>query len=130
MTVYKVLGFVNIALVVVVTSQYWVRKLNQWFFHQKGEGYTKLMKVLRALHKPAAVALLIVILAHGWLALGRFTLHTGVVAGIAFFVTALFGLLFYLLHKKGLLQWHRALALTAVLLAVVHLLFPWLLSGF
>ena len=46
---YKFFGFLNIALVVVVTSPYWVRKLNQWFFHSKGPGYNKLMKVLRLL---------------------------------------------------------------------------------
>lgn len=130
MAIYKVLGFLNIALLVVVTSQYWVRKLNQWFFHSKAPAYLKLMKVLRACHKPAAVALLASVVVHGWLAMGALTLHTGTVAAAFFFLTALFGLLFYLLHKKGLLQWHRALALISVLLVAVHLLFPWLLSGF
>ena len=127
---YKFLGFLNIALIVLITAPYWVRKLNQWFFHSKSGRYTKLMKGLRACHKPAAVVLLISILAHGWLALGAFSLHTGTVAAASFLLTALFGLLFYLLHKKGLLQWHRALALISVLLVCIHLLFPWLLSGF
>lgn len=127
---YKVLGFLNIALLVIVLSPYCVRKLNQWFIHSQKPGFTKLMKVLRTLHKPAAAALLISIVVHGWLALGRLQLHTGTVAAASFFVTALFGLLFYLLHKKGLLQWHRALALTSVLLVGVHLLFPWLFSRF
>lgn len=127
---YKVLGFINIALLVLVTAQYWVRRANQWFFHRKGPAFQKLMKVLRACHKPAAVALLISIGVHGWLALGALRLHTGTVAAASFLATALLGLLFYLLHKKGLLQWHRALALTSVLLVCVHLLFPSLLSRF
>ena len=126
---YKVFAYINIALVVLVTAQYWVRKLNQWFFHSKSPKYAKLMKVLRACHKPAAVALLASIVIHGWLAMGAITLHTGTVAAACFFVTALFGLLFYLLHKKRLLQFHRLLALLSVLLVAVHLLFPWLLSG-
>lgn len=125
---YKVLGFVNIALLAVVLSQYCARKINQWFVHSKGPGFQKLMRVLRALHKPAAVLLLISIVAHGWLALGAFRLHTGTIAAIFFFITALFGLLFYALHKAGLLKWHRALALVSVLLAAIHLLFPSLLS--
>lgn len=127
---YKVLGFLNIALLVLVTAPYWVRRLNQWVFHSKSAGYQKLMKVLRALHKPTALVLLISIIAHGWLALGSFQLHTGTIAAIFFLLTALFGLLFYFLHKAGLLKVHRALALVSVLLVIVHLLFPWLLSSF
>lgn len=127
---YKILGFVNIGLLVLVTAPFWVRKLNQWFFHSKSPRFAKLMKVLRACHKPAAAALIVSIVAHGWLALGSLTLHTGTVAAVSFLITGLLGLLFYLLHKKGLLQWHRAFALISILLVCVHLIFPWLLSGF
>jgi len=119
--VYKVFGFINIALVVLATSPYWVRKLNQWFFHRKGPGFTKLMKVLRVAHKPLAVALLASIVVHGWLAVGAVRLNTGTLAGSLFIITAVFGLLFYLMHKLPLLKWHRALALVAVLAMAVHL---------
>lgn len=124
---YKILGVANIVLIVAVTSQYWTRKLNQCFFHRKSAGAAKLRKVLHTCHKPTAVLLLISIFVHGWLAMGALTLHTGTVAAVSFLLTALLGLLFWRLHKKEMLQWHRALALVSILLVVVHLLFPWLL---
>ena len=126
---YKVLGFINIGLLVIVLCPFIFRKMKQWFIHSKSPKYAKFMKALRLIHKPAALLLLASIFVHGWLALGALSLHTGTVAAASFVVTALFGLLFYLLHKKRLLQFHRLLALLSVLLVAVHLLFPWLLSG-
>lgn len=121
---YKFLGFVNIVLVVVIVSPYLLRKLNQWFFHTKSASFTKTQKVLRTVHKPAAALLLISIAVHGWLALGALRLHTGTVAGIFFLLTAVLGLLFYLMHKANLLKWHRTLALVAVITAIIHLVAP------
>ena len=125
----KFLGYLNIGLLAVVLAPYLVRKLNQWFIHSKGPGFGKLMKVLRALHKPAAVLLVASVVLHGWLALGGFRLHTGTVAAVGLLLTALCGLLFYLLRKPPLLVAHRVLALVSVVLIAVHLLFPSLLSG-
>lgn len=124
---YKVFGYLNILLVVLITAPYWTRKLNQWFFHSKSKAYQKLQRTLRSIHKPAAAVLLISIIVHGYLALRSFRLHTGTIVGIAFILTALFGLIFYLTKKLPFLKVHRALALVAVLLVVVHLLFPSLL---
>lgn len=124
---YKLFGLLNIALVVVLLSPFVARHINQGFIHSNSAGFGKLMKILRALHKPAALLLLASIVVHGWLALGALRLHTGTLAGAAFFITALLGLLFFLLHKAGLLKAHRAMALVAVLMTAVHLLFPWLI---
>ena len=121
---YKFLGYLNIALIVVITAPYWLRKLNEWFFHTKKPGFQKLLKGLRRLHKPLALLLLVDVALHGYLALGGFRWHTGTVAALGFLLTALFGLLFYLRKKPALLKWHKALALLSVLLVAIHLLWP------
>ncbi|MFV0414372.1 MAG: hypothetical protein ACK5L3_14095, partial [Oscillospiraceae bacterium] len=107
---------------------YLLRKLNQWFFHSKSALYFRSIKFLRTLHKPVGAILLVVIAVHGWLALGSFTFHTGTFAAIAFLLTGLLGLLFFLRKKPGLVKAHRIFALCSVLLVAFHLAAPWALS--
>lgn len=124
---YKVFGYLNIVLLVVITSPYWLRKLNEWFFHSKSKRYFAWQRALRAIHKPLAVLLLVTVAVHGYLALRGFRLHTGTIAAISLLLTALFGFIFYLSKKVRILKGHRALALLSVLLVAVHLLWPNLL---
>lgn len=123
-----VLGWVNIALLAVITSPLWLRKLNQWIFHIPMKKLGKVLKVLRAIHKPLGIALVVMIPVHGFLQLGGLRLHTGTVAWAAGLAVVCVGLLYFFLRKPALLKTHRWLALAFVALAVVHLLFPWLLS--
>ncbi len=129
---YKFFGWLNVALLAVVLSQYVARVLNAHVFHAKGKGFQRLMKVLRIAHKPAAAALIVSMLIHGWLALGGLRLHTGTVLAASLLVTAAFGLAFYLTKKRhrGLLMAHKGFALFTVLMVVVHLLIPNLFSYF
>ena len=125
---YEFLGFVNLILLGILVTPYVLRKLNGWFFHTKSPAYFKVLKAFKAIHRPLALALLVVVVIHGWLALGSLTLHTGTVAAAVFILTAVLGLSFYLLKKPNLLKTHRVFALLAVLLVAFHLLFPWALS--
>lgn len=121
---YAILGLISAFLIILITSPYWVRMLCTKVFHVKGTGYLKTLKVLKAIHKPAALALLVIAAFHGYVALGALRLHTGPFAWLGFFVTAILGLLFFLKKKPKLLKAHRTAALVAILLVLVHLLFP------
>lgn len=121
---YQVLGLVNVALLVGLLAPYCLRKLNAWFFHFKGLGYRKTMKALRIAHKPMGIALAVVALLHGFLALGGLRPHTGSITWVFVLATACLGGAFYKLRKAGLLKTHRVLALLVVLLAAVHILWP------
>lgn len=125
---YGVLGWLNIALLAVITSPLWLRKLNGWVFHIPMKKFGRVLKVLRTLHKPLGIALVVIIPIHGFLALGGIRLHTGTVAWAAGLAVVCVGLLYFFLRKPALLKTHRWLALAFVALAVVHLLFPWALS--
>lgn len=121
---YAILGILSVVLAIIITSPYLIRSLNTKFFHIKGSGYTKTLKTLRTIHKPAGAILLIIALIHGYLALGTFRIHSGQLVWLAFFATAILGLLFFLKRKPALLKAHRTAALVAVILIVVHLVFP------
>ncbi|MFH1511968.1 MAG: hypothetical protein ABIG45_01305 [Bacillota bacterium] len=121
---YVWLGWLNVAFLAVMTAPYWLRFLNQRTLRLKGGAYGKTIKVLRALHKPLGVAVVLIAAVHGYLALGAFRLHTGTILGTSVLLTALFGLSFYLAKKKFLFTWHKRLALLSILLLLVHLLFP------
>lgn len=128
---YKVFGIINIVLIVVVTAPYWLRILNTKVLHIKKPWFQKLLKILRPLHKVLAVALLISIGIHGYLALGgELRLHTGLLAGIGFLFTVILGIMYYYLRKPVLLKAHRICVLVSIILVAIHLLFPNLLSAF
>lgn len=121
---YRILGILNVALLVVITSPYWLRRLGQLFFPKKKLASTRLMKVLRAAHKPLGVCLLLIALAHGYLALGAPRLHTGTLAGIMVLSTVVLGILFYRKKKAVFFKWHKRAALLTALLTLLHLLVP------
>lgn len=126
---YQILGYVNVALLVIITAPYWLKKLNLWLFHWKGKAYQQAIKFLRKLHKPLGIALVLLAILHGYLALGTFRLHTGSLAWIMLLITAVFGGAFYRLKKAPLFKWHKAFALIVVLFTALHLLLPGLLSA-
>ena len=121
---YKILGIINVALILVITAPYWLRRLGKRFFPKRKIASTKLMKVLRSVHKPFGVCLLLITLIHGYLALGALRLHTGTLAGIMVLATVVLGLLFYKKKKAVFLKWHKRAALLMVLLTLLHLFVP------
>lgn len=121
---YKILGIINVALILVITAPYWLRRLGQRFFPKRKIASTKLMKVLRAVHKPFGICLLLITLMHGYLALGSFRLHTGTLVGIMVLATVVLGLLFYRKKKAVFFKWHKRAALLMVLLTLLHLFLP------
>lgn len=121
---YRILGWLNIVLLVAVTAPYWVRRLGQWLFPGKRAAIARWIKPLRAVHKPLGLALVVLALVHGYMALGALRLHTGSLVWLLVLATAALGILFYRKKKAPLFRWHKRLALITVLLTVVHLVFP------
>jgi hypothetical protein len=121
---YVFLGWLNIGLLVVMTSPFWLRFLNERTLRLKGGAYGKSIRFLRAIHKPLGVAIIVIALIHAYLAWGTLRLHTGFILWLSVFVAALLGASFYYIKKKPLFVWHRRVVLLAFLLLLVHLLFP------
>ena len=121
---YRFLGWLNVALLVVMTSPYWLRFLNNHLLHSKSAFYRKTVKLLRSIHKPLGAAVILVALIHGYLALGAFRLHTGTLLGIAVVLTAILGATFFISKKRTAFVWHKRMVLIALLLLLLHLLFP------
>ncbi len=121
---YVFLGLLNIVLLAVMTSPFWLRFLNDHTLHLKGGRFGKVIKFLRAIHKPLGVVILIVAAIHGYLALGTIRLHTGILVFLAILVTATLGGSFYLLKKRSLFLWHRRMVLVVLFFLLIHLIFP------
>jgi hypothetical protein len=121
---YVFLGWFTIALLLVMTAPFWLRFLNKHVLHLKGGAYGKTIKTLRTIHKPLGVAIAVVALVHGYLALGALRLHTGSLLWLAVLVTAVLGVLFYYFKKKPLFAWHKRMVLVVLFLLLVHLIFP------
>ena len=129
---YAVIGWFNVAFVVIMTAPFWLRLVNKHAFQNKNKALAKLAKLLRTVHKPLGIAIVVLAVVHGILALGALRLHTGTIAGIMLIITAVLGGSFYGLKKKPVLIAHRTMALLFALLVLVHLIFPsaiWSLFG-
>lgn len=121
---YKVLGIITVIVLVLVTAPYWLRLLNKHLLHLPPKRLTPVMKVLRAMHKPLGIALLLIAAIHGYLALRALRWHTGTLVFLAFAATVSLGIAFYRKKKPALFKWHKRLALVSVLLVLLHLIFP------
>lgn len=121
---YAILGWINVGLVVILLLPFAMQNINKLFLKKKEGTYVKLTKSLRKAHRYLGIPLLASILAHGFLALGSFRLHTGTVLGLTAGIVAVFGLIFILLKKKWAFKTHKTLAIIFVLLLALHLLFP------
>ncbi len=119
---YRLFGWINVALVVLMISPFFVRWLNKKYI-KNDMLKTQLFKY-RIFHKVFGVLLLASIITHAILALGTWQWHTGTVLGITAVVTALAAVSFYTFKKKWLFVLHRVLAALLILLLLVHLIFP------
>jgi len=124
MDIYRLLGWFNVVLIAVMTAPYWLRFLNNHTFHLKGGAYAKTVKVLRAVHKPLGVFILLIALVHGYLAWGTLRLHTGTFVWLSVLITAILGLLFFLTKKNALFVWHKRMVLVIIAVLLIHLFFP------
>jgi hypothetical protein len=132
---YGIAGWINVALIVMITSPFWLRALNTYLIKSKSKAFLKTLAFLRKLHKPLGGVLLVWALYHGYIAWGRLypgvvfpPLHTGMLVWLACAVTAVLGLTFYLTKKKVFFKAHKIAALSILITLAVHRLFPYLIS--
>ncbi len=121
---YAVLGWLNVGFIAVMTAPYWLRFINNHTLHLKGGLYAKTIKVLRTVHKPLGAAVLLIMLIHGYLALGALRLHTGTITGVLLLLTAMLGSVFFFTKKKAAFVWHKRMVGLLVIFIAIHLLFP------
>ncbi len=126
---FQVLGWVNVALLVILYIPYVGTRMNRLWFGGKNESLKSIVRTLRMLHKPAGFALVLVALYHGYLALGRVMLHTGTVLFVFAAITATLGFAFWRIKDKKIFQSHKFFALITGVLFLLHWLAPGALRG-
>lgn len=123
---YRTLGYITLALLVIVTAPYWLRTLNSWTIKTKDKRFLNFLKFLRSIHKPLGIVLAAVALWHGYeiLLKYQFRLHTGVIAYAGFVLTAILGILHWRRKDKRIFKGHRTMAAISAALVALHLLWP------
>lgn len=120
---YRLLGYLTLFLLVVVTAPYWLRTLNNWTIKTKSKSFLNLIKFLRKLHKPLGILLAVMAAWHGYV-IFWLNLHTGLLAFGAFIITALLGVYHWRKKDKHVFKAHKTMALLSALLVALHLLWP------
>ena len=121
---YALVGWLNVIVFLIILSPYVLNLLNRKVLKTKNKSFFKVVKFLRKLHKPFGIALIVLGIVHGYMALRGFRLHTGSLFYIAILATGVLGGSFYRLKKKELFVWHKRLAAVAVVLFLIHFFFP------
>ncbi|MEN1759628.1 hypothetical protein [Anoxynatronum sibiricum] len=122
MAQWQIMGWVNVALVVIMGTIYPLK--------QKMKSNKKLIpiyRVVRVVHPVIGVAMILIGLLHGSMVLGQLRLHSGSLVLLTLIVMALVALAG---SKLAVLRkiWrpiHRGLGIVLVLLLLAHLTFPW-----
>lgn len=121
---YALVGWLNVIVFLIILSPYLLNLLNTKVLKTKNKTFFKVVKFLRKLHKPFGIALIVMGIVHGYMALRGFRLHTGSLFYIAILATGVLGGSFYRLKKKELFVWHKRLAAVVVVLFLIHFFFP------
>lgn len=121
---FRFLGWVTLVLLVVMISPFILRLLHSKVFKSKSKGLLKVIKGLRAIHKPLGLALVLLGAVHGFGMLGRFRLHTGSLTLMSMVLTGVLGVAFWKKKDKRALQGHRVMSLVSVILLLIHLFWP------
>lgn len=122
-SLYGFLGYVSVFTMVLLLLPLPLRILNKKLFHGN-KSVNKVIRTLKKYHRPLGTVLLLVSIAHGYLIMGGFRLHTGSILYLAIVLSALSGMIFYKKKKKHWLQIHKFLCVLTVLLLGVHYFFP------
>jgi cytochrome b561 len=125
---YRILGWINITLLVLILTQFLLNYTNRKFIKTDNKTFKKFQKIFKTIHKPLGLALAVLAPIHGYMALGGFRLHTGSLLYLSLIITATLGGSFYRLRKKVLFLWHKRIAGLTVLLLLIHIFFPDALS--
>ncbi len=121
---YSLAGWLNHLVLLIILGPYILNSLNRKYLKTKNKSFLNLVKILRKIHKPLGLVLIVLGASHGYMALGGFRLHTGTLFYISILITGSLGGAFHRLKKKILFVWHRRMALITALLFLLHFFFP------
>lgn len=111
----------------ILVLPYLLKRLNKYIksaTKSKKNRYTKTIKLLRKVHKPLGLSLIIVPLIHGYMALGALRLHTGLILYLSALITAALGGTFFRTKRKVFFTWHKRMAFITVLFFLLHFFYP------
>lgn len=121
---YSTVGWLSLVVFLIILGPYLLNLLNRKVLKTKNKTFFKIIKFLRSLHKPLGIALIILGIIHGYMALRGFRLHTGTLFYFSILITGVLGGSFYRLKKRELFVWHKRMAAITVLLFLLHFFFP------
>ncbi|WP_425538691.1 hypothetical protein [Microaceticoccus formicicus] len=125
---YSIFGWISAGILGILLLPFILLRLNKYIFKTKSKAFFNSIIVLRRLHKPLGVLFLAAALYHGYLILGRITLHTGTVLYSILILTAVFGGGYYRTKNSNFLKLHRLFAASALVMFLVHFFYPYAFS--
>lgn len=110
---YSVLGYISVFLLLLLLLPMPLRLLNKKYF-KSNKRIAWAIRLLKKNHRIIGILLLVVSLAHGYLAMGGFRLHTGSILYLGILLVSLSGMYFIIKKKKSALKIHRFLSFAVI----------------
>ena len=125
---YSFFGWLSAGILLVLILPFLLIRINKYTIKTRDKNFFNLVKILRSLHKPLGVLFLATAFYHGYLVLGRITLHTGTVLFLSILLAAVLGGTYFRTKNKTVLIAHRFFALASVVLFMIHFFYPYAFS--
>ena len=119
---FKFLGWVNIALLVLVISHFILRRVNKYGFKNKGKLLRRIATSMSKVHPYIVGLLLVTAFLHGYNLAGGIRLHSGFIAFAVILLQSGFGILVKYVKKKPVLIIHRITGLLLVVSVFIHVI--------
>ena len=122
MAQWQYLGWLNVVLVILMGAIYPVKEMMK-----TNKKLIPVYRKMRVIHPVVGVLMIVVGLIHGYMALGRITLHSGSLILVALIAMALVALAGQKIKafRKDWRKVHRALGVLVFILVLAHLISPW-----
>ncbi|MGM0640288.1 MAG: hypothetical protein ACQESN_02545 [Thermotogota bacterium] len=130
MDLYAVLGWINVVLVSISLSYYFVKfyfKKHNFKTKESKIKFAQVIKKISRYHRINGVIILIIATIHAYLILGTiFYWHTGLILFLAIFLNLVVFILGKMKLLKKWLVFHRYIAILIFVFLIIHLTNPWL----
>jgi cytochrome b561 len=121
---YEILGWINAILLLFMATMFPIRYLIK---NKHNKNVIPIYRVFRKLHPLVGILIIVIGMIHGYLALGRFKIHSGSILITAIVISAIIAYskdkIKYL--KRNWRNIHKILGILIIFLFVMHLTFPY-----
>jgi hypothetical protein len=118
----RFLAFVNVSLLVLLLSPYFLRRINKHIFKNKNKILKKYIPIFSKYHMYFGFILLITAFVHGYMALGAVRFHSGYILWLWVLIQVTLGIFTKKKKNPKIFKIHRLIGIGSLVFLIIHLI--------